>query len=83
MKFDATGNFVWLQENEGAALAGIISTNGRVTIAGEWGTLATPIGVCQHDAQTGELIWDRLAGGAHFFSQGLADYATQRLAVDA
>lgn len=64
MKFDATGNVVWLQENEGSALAGIVSTNGRITIAGEWGTPATPIGVRQYNAQTGELIWDHLAGGA-------------------
>lgn len=83
MKFHATGNFAWLQENAGAALAGIVSNNDRVTIAGEWGTLATPIGVRQYDAQTGELTWERMAGGGRVFSKGVVGYTTQRLAVDA
>ncbi len=83
MKFDAKGNFAWLQEAAGAALAGIVSTDAEVTIAGEWGTLATPIVVRQYDAQSGNLIWDRQAGGVRTLTSGPGINTTQRLVVDA
>jgi outer membrane protein assembly factor BamB len=64
VRFNADGGFAWTQEHVASSLAGIAFVGaGEVAIAGDGGTADTPVYVRAYDAATGELLWNREAGG--------------------
>jgi outer membrane protein assembly factor BamB len=64
VRFNADGGFAWTQEHVASSLAGIACFGtDQVAIAGDGGAADTPVYVRVYDAATGELLWNREAGG--------------------
>jgi hypothetical protein len=81
VRFNADGSFAWTRERTAFSLAGIAFVGAdRVAIAGDGGVVL-PVYVRLYDAASGDVVWDREAGGGETAVDARHD--TQQLAVDA
>lgn len=81
VRFNPDGSFAWTREREAFSLAGIAFVGAdRVAIAGDGGAVL-PVYVRLYDAATGDVVWDREAGGGEAAVDARHD--TQQLVVDA
>lgn len=82
MRFDADGNFEWLQEYQASVDAGMVFIGAnRIAMTGNVGSVFAPVDIRVYDTNSGVLIWDRQSQAGHVSPASI--YDTPQLAVDA